>query len=264
MRLLFAALALLFMPGLALAQRSAAPAAASPGLPPIGLPLAPIGLPLPPIGLPLPSIGLPPRTVDHGRESAPRHQRSAALRGADKTRFHPRPTIIYFGAPYFAEYEPPAQAPAPGLVASQPDPEPAPPATGRIRLELRPAEDPQLYVDGVFFGTLAEAGAELELRPGVRSVEIRAPGYEPLTFDANIVEGKVITYRGTLTPVAAAGPGDPSLERPDAVARETKPEAPSRRQTFYLIPGCYMGNVPPQEVRLPPGCDVSRLITYRP
>ena len=33
---------------------------------------------------------------------------------------------------------------------------------------------------------------------------------------------------------------------------------------MYLIPGCYMGNVPPQEVKLPAGCDASRVTTIKP
>ena len=31
--------------------------------------------------------------------------------------------------------------------------------------------------------------------------------------------------------------------------------------TGYVIPGCYIGNVPPQEAGLPAGCDLGRLIT---
>jgi hypothetical protein len=33
--------------------------------------------------------------------------------------------------------------------------------------------------------------------------------------------------------------------------------------TFYLIPGCYMGNVPPKDAGLPATCDLSRTQTFR-
>src|SRR5262245_5572708 len=39
---------------------------------------------------------------------------------------------------------------------------------------------------------------------------------------------------------------------------------PPRPSTFYYIPGCYMGNVPPSEVALPANCDHTRLVTWKP
>jgi hypothetical protein len=42
--------------------------------------------------------------------------------------------------------------------------------------------------------------------------------------------------------------------------------APATRSapvTFYLIPGCYMGNVPPKEAHLRPDCDPDRAITFQ-
>ena len=32
---------------------------------------------------------------------------------------------------------------------------------------------------------------------------------------------------------------------------------------FYVIPGCYMGNVPPEDTGLPEGCDPRRAITIK-
>jgi hypothetical protein len=32
--------------------------------------------------------------------------------------------------------------------------------------------------------------------------------------------------------------------------------------TFYLIPGCYMGNVPPKEANLPATCDITRAVSF--
>jgi hypothetical protein len=39
---------------------------------------------------------------------------------------------------------------------------------------------------------------------------------------------------------------------------------PPKQSTLYFIPGCYMGNVPPEHMKLPAGCDLSRLVTSRP
>jgi hypothetical protein len=63
----------------------------------------------------------------------------------------------------------------------------------------------------------------------------------------------------------------------ETAARETREEAeriirepapppfvPSGDRTVYVIPGCYVGNVPPTDVRLPPGCDVKKVTTFNP
>jgi hypothetical protein len=135
-------------------------------------------------------------------------------------------------------------------------PPPSPPrdqavVAGVLRLELDPPDALQLFVDGEFVGTVEDLSGELVLEPGTRRIEIRKPDYEPLTFDARIVEGRTITYRGALTalPQPVASPDEPKLKRP---------------QTFYLIQGCYLGNVPPEQVRLPPGCERRPVITYTP
>jgi hypothetical protein len=31
----------------------------------------------------------------------------------------------------------------------------------------------------------------------------------------------------------------------------------------YIVPGCYIGNVPPQDAGLPASCDLSRTITIQ-
>jgi hypothetical protein len=40
------------------------------------------------------------------------------------------------------------------------------------------------------------------------------------------------------------------------------PGKPGPPKTFYVIPGCYAGDRPPQSVALPPGCDISQLHSY--
>jgi hypothetical protein len=134
-----------------------------------------------------------------------------------------------------------------------------------LRLEVHPEGDLQLFVDGLYVGTRDDLGGEIELEPGSRRIEIRAPGYEALVFNARIVRERTITYRGALTPIAPEVSQDSPPSR-EADARTTRAETagPPRRQTFYFIPGCYMGNIPPHEVQLPSGCDLSRLTTWTP
>jgi hypothetical protein len=133
---------------------------------------------------------------------------------------------------------------------------------GRLRLDIRPA-DAQIFVDGEYVGTAPDHAGELALSAGTRRIEFRAPRHEPLAIDVRIREGETITYRGSLV---SSPPPQAAAARPDA-----KSAAPARESTpaaapamFYLIPGCYLGNVPPELVKLPPGCDHSRLITHQP
>jgi hypothetical protein len=51
----------------------------------------------------------------------------------------------------------------------------------------------------------------------------------------------------------AAAPQDP----PDATA-------PVPRTTVYFIPGCYLGNIPPKDAKLPATCDQSSTQTFEP
>jgi hypothetical protein len=125
------------------------------------------------------------------------------------------------------------------------------PATGSLRLEVEPADIVQLFVDDVYVGTSDDVGDELAMEPGVRRIEIRAEGYQTLIFDT--------TYRGSLRPVTPEPPPAAPSE-PAPVASHTSPQA----RTIYFIPGCYLGNIPPGDVKLPSGCDLSRLIIRTP
>jgi hypothetical protein len=257
MRQAVAVLALLTWPGLAIAQQNlSAPVS---GLAPIGFPLPPIGLPLSPIGLPLAPVVSPspspnPATAFDGRArrgESPRNGRADGSHSNVKHRPVTAPAVVYFGAPYYwssywSSYG--------SSLEMSPAPPPTPPepamTAGMLRLEMEPPDLLQLFVDGDFVGTIEDLSGELVLEPGTRRIEIRKPNYEPVTFDARIVQGRTITYRGALTPVAQP------LVVPD--------ERPKRPQTFYLIRGCYLGNIPPEQVRLPPGCEGRPVVTYTP
>jgi hypothetical protein len=55
--------------------------------------------------------------------------------------------------------------------------------------------------------------------------------------------------------------------RAEAAPVERAPEppyVPSGDRTLYVIPGCYVGNVPPTDVKLPVTCDLKKLTTFNP
>jgi hypothetical protein len=237
-------LVLFTLPELALAQQSLSGPPPFSGLAPIGLPLPPIGLPLPPIGLPPSPVATPAPSPESRRSGRP-----GRLRWEERHRPVTSPAIVYLGSPYYwSSYEPSMETALPA--AAMPTPR-QPAITGVLRLEIEPHDLLQVYVDDEFVGTIEDLAGELVLERGGHRIEIRKPGYEPVTFDARIVAGRTITYRGALTPLpqAAVVPDEPTPKRP---------------QTFYLIRGCYLGNVPPEQVRLPPGCEGRPVITYTP
>ena len=76
-----------------------------------------------------------------------------------------------------------------------------------------------------FVGTPADLGDEFELAPGTRRIELRARGYRTLTFSAEIVDGRSITYRGSLERLERA---PPHLSHPLHLSHPSHPLA--RRQ----------------------------------
>ena len=65
-------------------------------------------------------------------------------------------------------------------------PPPPEPETGFLKLEVEPRQALQVFIDGLYIGTLSDIGDELELRLGARRIELRAPGYRTLIFDTQI------------------------------------------------------------------------------
>jgi len=292
MRSLCVALALLGMPAIAAAQhqpRTQPRGAAAPvwvaGARPVGQPgsMGSIGLPLPPIGLPLPPIGLPPSRpsidqrwplrngIQHGgypRGGDPRNGqfRDGQGRGPGKPfRYqHQGSSFLYLTPPYpyYPFYGVPSAdviVPAtnvPGVITVVPEP-----PTGRLIIEVEPVDILQVFVDGEYVGTPADLGSVLDLRPGSWRIEFRAPGYRTLTIDAQIVSQRSIVYRASLERIAPTRVVPPP---PAPAAPPAPPFTPSGNRMMYLIPGCYMGNVAPQDLKLPAGCDLSKLTTITP
>ena len=85
--------------------------------------------------------------------------------------------------------------PAPGTVTAQ---------SGRtsagVSFEITPA-NAEVFIDGRDYGVASNFTADFEplaLTPGRHHVELRAPGYETVAFDSDVVAGQVIPYQGTL------------------------------------------------------------------
>jgi hypothetical protein len=128
--------------------------------------------------------------------------------------------------------------------------------TGGLRLDLQPGVDPRIFVDGYYVGLLSDANSELALDAGPHAVEFQEDGYEPLRVNVDIRPAEEITYRGVLKRVVPT----PRIEPAPAPLPPPAP-APS---TIYVIPGCYIGNVPPRDASLPAGCNVNGVVTIPP
>jgi hypothetical protein len=182
---------------------------------------------LPSIGLPLPPIG--PRPV---RERANEH--------------HPRrqwnPVMFYMLA-----WPPPVPTPPP---AAQPEVVVVqPPAKGSVIFRVQPGSA-QVWVDGYYAGSADDFNGSprtLALDVGPHTIELDEPAHETVRFDVRTVSNEPIVYRRELTRVSVAPPAP----------------IPSTSTPVYLIPGCYLGNVPPKDAELPATCDPSRAVRLR-
>lgn len=184
---------------------------------------------------------------------SPRHN-NGYLYVVPAYRYFPYSAFPSYGLPTVVET---AVTPPPPVevVVRPPDPPPPPvPPIGVLRLEVEPRDLIQIFVDGVYIGTPADVGDELGLAPGVRHIELRAPGFKTVTFDTDIVQDRSITYRTQLE-------RDP--DAPAAPVVTIKP-ATAGSKTMYVIPGCYLGNVAPTQANLRPGCDLAKLTTIQP
>lgn len=75
-------------------------------------------------------------------------------------------------------------------------------AYGGVRLEVTP-EDATVDVDGYYVGIVDDFDGtrqRVPLEAGPHHVEIRAPGYETVAFDVNVLPNQIIRYRGALLP----------------------------------------------------------------
>jgi hypothetical protein len=132
------------------------------------------------------------------------------------------------------------------------------PAPARLILDIHPPHA-QVFADGYYIGMpedfQAHRGGAL-LEPGPHRIDITAAGYESVSFDVSLARGQSGTFRRTLAPLTPV---------PQAAAETAvkAPPAAKKPMTFYLIPGCYMGNVPPKDANLPATCDIARAVSVQ-
>lgn len=230
-----------------------------------GLPLPSIGLPLPSIGLPLPATGLPP--IATTANTAP----PAAGQNADPASPGHHTGRRNFAGP--GMYPFPVYLPAgvgtaaPGTLAgagtsvgaAKASPSGAADAAGRLMLDVTPKSAAQVYVDGYYVGTPEDYPEGLELPAGPHALEVRGAGAVPATASVQVPAGRAITYRTTLESRGAERASPPVDDRPT-----TSPAPAATPTVFYLIPGCYLGNVLPDERSIPEGCSLDDLRIVRP
>jgi hypothetical protein len=73
-------------------------------------------------------------------------------------------------------------------------------AYGGIRIQGAP-ENGQVFADGYYVGLVDDFDGvfqHLNLQAGPHRIEIRAPGFPPVSFDVNVVPGQTITYHAGL------------------------------------------------------------------
>jgi len=202
--------------------------------------LPPVGLPLPSIGLPHPATGLPPLATSARPYAARQVRRSGTVHHGS----HRLPAAVYF-VPAFVDSAIPYAADVSGPVEAAP-----PPAGGRLRVEVSPGVVGQVYLDGYYVGTTEDLSRPIDVMSGRHSIEIRADGYQPAQDDIAVAAGRAVTYRSPLTRAPEANRAPPVVES----------AAP---KTFYVIPGCYVGDIRPEEGTVPAGCDPRRAIAVR-
>ena len=197
--------------------------------------ITPRGGPLPRIGLPLPQIGLQPWPRKAGE---PWHWRGVeAWRHRRHVRSFGWPVVFYVPQPV------PVMVAAPEITVKRIEPAPA---AGRLILDVTPS-GAEIFADGYYVGVPADFSAARGggiLEAGLHRIDVSASGHEPVTVNLRVAAGQSLTYRAALK----------ALPPPVAVPPTT----------FYMIPGCYMGNIPPKEAHLPASCDHSRTVSWRP
>lgn len=186
----------------------------------------------------------------HGNGRAHRNSRPPVVYVLPPYRYFPNDSIYSYGVSSSTTI---ATPPPPNVVSMTPPP-PEPVTTGFLTLDVEPRESVQVFVDGYFIGNLADLGNEIEVGLGARRIELRAPGYRTLVFDTEIVPDRTVVYRGSLERSA-------TTSTPPVV--NINPPSPKSR-TIYVIPGCYVGNVPPVQANLRAGCDVKKMTKFEP
>ena len=188
---------------------------------------------------------VPPRTGEHYQ---PRYRRPY---NGTNIVYVPYATPVYVEREVVVERDVVDESASAPIIVEQPLP-------ARLVLDIHPPTA-QVFADGYYIGIpedfrFEDGGAVME--PGPRRIDILARDHEPVSFDVNLTRGQSATFRHTLTPI---------MRGPQAAPDDTVKAPPAAKEpvTFYLIPGCYMGNVPPKEANLPSTCDIARAVSVQ-
>ena len=159
--------------------------------------------------------------------------------------------FVPYAVPVVIEREVVVEAPGEPAIVERP-------SLARLILDVDPPTA-QVFADGFYIGIpedfrFEDGGAVLE--PGPHRIDILARDYEPVSVDVNLTRGQSATFRHKLRPIVRTTRPAPG----DAVKALPVAKQPS---TFYLIPGCYMGNVPPRDANLPATCDIARAVSFQ-
>jgi PEGA domain len=79
--------------------------------------------------------------------------------------------------------------------------------SGGVSFEISPAAA-EVVIDGKYVGRVSDLGPTTQpaaLTPGRHHIEIRAAGYQTMTFDADVVAGQVIPYQGSRSCLSSGG-----------------------------------------------------------
>jgi hypothetical protein len=202
------------------------------------------------------SASLPERNLRTPNPSAPPSFRAGPLTYAppDDPRF--KDPVLRFDIttprPFFGGFAPFESLGVPWWAATgYPLPLPSSQPNGYLQLQVAPTIA-EVLVDGFYVGSVNDVrgmAPGYALEPGSHRIELRAGGFEPAAFSVRVASGETIVYRRNLE--ATPAPVAP-------------PPAPGVPKTFYVIPGCYAGDRPPQTVQLPPMCDPAKARTIPP
>jgi hypothetical protein len=110
------------------------------------------------------------------------------------------PTYYPYATPYPAPYGYPTTGYPPEYYEGSVNVTPGPTNSGGVSFEVNPS-DAQIYVDGRYIGVAENFDGTkqpLTLPSGQHRIELRAEGYQVVTFDVNVVPGQVIPYRGDM------------------------------------------------------------------
>jgi hypothetical protein len=113
--------------------------------------------------------------------------------------YYPYP-VPYNASPYGSYGYPTTGYPPEYYESNSVNVAPGPSNSGGVSFEVNPS-DAQIFVDGKYYGVAENFDGTkqpLTLPVGQHRIELRAEGFQVVTFDVNVLAGQVIPYRGDM------------------------------------------------------------------